>query len=100
MLSNNVEFAVRGDVEVNNLSQGAYSPCVYRHKTWWLWYFVHGDDNVGLGAVVDLEWYRQQVSKRFTTKLRGYLGLAAHDKCENANLEPCVLFEILGSRTC
>ena len=27
------EFAVSNDLEVNNFSQRAYSPCVYRHKT-------------------------------------------------------------------
>ena len=47
-----------------------------------MWYSVHGDDYVGLGAEVDVEWYRQQVSKRFIMKLRGYLGPAAHHKRE------------------
>ena len=47
-----------------------------------LWYSVHGDDHVGLGAEVGLEWYRQQVSKRFIMKLRGDLGPAGHHKRE------------------
>ena len=38
------EFAVRDDFEVRTFSQGAYSPCDYRHKTQRLWYFVHGRD--------------------------------------------------------
>ena len=41
------EFVVRGEFKVNNFSQGAYSLCVYRHKTRRLWNFVHGDDYVG-----------------------------------------------------
>ena len=58
------EFVVRDDLEVNNFSQGAYSPCVHGHKTPRLWHSVHGDDRVGLGDDVYLEWYRRQVRKR------------------------------------
>ena len=74
------EFAVREDFEVNNFAQGAFSLCLYRHKTPWLSYFVHGDDCVGLEVEADVAWYRQQVSKRFIMKFRGYLGPAAHHK--------------------
>ena len=70
---------MRVDIEVNTLSQGAYSPCVYRHKTRRLWYFVHSSDNVGLRAEVDL---CGTVSKRVIIKLRGYLGLVAHQKLQ------------------
>ena len=71
------EFVVRDDLEVHNFSQGTHSQCVCRHRTRRLWYIVHGDD-VGLGAEVDFDGYRQQVSKRFILKLRGCLGLAAY----------------------
>ena len=74
------ESAVRGDFEVNHFSQGASSPFVQGHKTRWVWYFVHKDDNVGLGAGVYLEWYRRQISKSFIMKFRGHLGLAAQKK--------------------
>ena len=57
--------AVRDDFEVNDFSQGVYSPCVDRHKTRRLRCIVRGGGYVGLGAQVDLEWFRQQVSKRF-----------------------------------
>ena len=43
---------------------------------------MHGDDIVGLGAEVHLEWFRQQVSKKLIMKLGGYLGFAARAKRE------------------
>ena len=45
-----------GHVTQDNLLQGAYSPCVYRHQSRRLWYCVYSDDYVGLGAEVDIEW--------------------------------------------
>ena len=66
------EFAVRNDVEVNNFSKKAYSPCVYRHKT----LLCTVTTTWGLGAEVDLGWFMQHVSKKFIVKLRGYLGPA------------------------
>ena len=76
------EFAVRDNFVENDFVQGSFSPCVYRHKTRKLWYFVHGDDYVGIGSETDLEWYRTQVSKRFIMKLRGYLGPSSRHKQE------------------
>ena len=67
---------------MKNISQGVYSPCVYRHQTRRLSYSVHVDEFVGLGEEADLEWYRQQVRPRLVTKLRGCLGPAAHHKRE------------------
>ena len=76
------EFAVRDDIEGNNFSQGAYPRCVYRNKRRRMWYCVHSDDYVRLGAQVDHEWYRQEVSKRFIMTLRANLGPGAHHSRE------------------
>ena len=76
------EFAVWDHFESKDFEQGCFSACVYRHKAKRLWYFVHGDDYVGLGMETDLEWYRKEVSQRFIIKRTGYLGPAAHHKLE------------------
>ena len=47
-----------------------------------MWYCVHSDDYVRLGARVDHEWYRQEVIKRFIMTRRGNFGLAAHHSRE------------------
>ena len=64
------EFAVRDDFIANQFDQGRFSVCVYRHKTRALMYFVFGDDYVGIGCREDLEWYRSQLSLKFTVKNR------------------------------
>ena len=56
--------------------------CVYRNKRRRMWYCVHSDDYVRLGARVDHEWYRLEVIKRFIMTLRGNLGPAAHHSRE------------------
>ena len=68
------EFAVRDDFKKNDFKQGMYSPCVFRHTDRFLFYFVHGDDYVGLGSRKDVDWYLSRVSQRFIIKERGVLG--------------------------
>ena len=67
------EFAVRDDFEVHTFfTRNVVTVRPSRQDTT-LWYSEHGDEYVGLGAEVDVEWHRQQASKRFIMKLRGYL---------------------------
>ena len=72
------KIAVR-DLEVNNFSQRAHSPCVYRHKTRRLWHFVHGGD-----------WSRGGASQLDTWDLQH----------TTAHPEPCARVEIITSSTC
>ena len=48
----------RPSSSLHDFTHGAYSPCVLKHKTKRIWYLVHEDDYVGVGAEPDLEWYR------------------------------------------
>ena len=57
------EFAVRDNFAQKELVQGLFSPCVFRHSLRRLWYFVHGDDYVGIVAQSDADWYLQRVQQ-------------------------------------
>ena len=73
------EFAVRDHFEECDFIQGIYSPCVYRHKTKRMWFFVHCDDYVGLGLRNDLLGFLAQLKARFLVKNRGTLGPGPDD---------------------
>ena len=89
------EFAVRGDVEANDFSQGVYSPCVYPHKTRRLWYFVHGDDYVGLWTWSGTD---SKPAQRFIMKLR-VPETCSTPPTRNADPEPCAHVEVIRGRT-
>ena len=53
---------------------GVASPCVFKHKTRKLWLTVHGDDFTLLGSDADLDWFENEIKKKFEVKIRGRLG--------------------------
>ena len=59
------EFAVRDNFLQNELVQGLFSPCVFRHGTRMPLYFVHGYDHMGIGTKSSVDWYLQRVRQRF-----------------------------------
>ena len=73
------EFAVRDHFLSCDFEQGRYSTCVYKHRTRTLYYFVHGDDYVGIGSRADLAWFAERLKERFLIKVRGILGPASSD---------------------
>ena len=44
---------------------GVASPCVFKHKTRRLWLTVHGDDFTLLGSDADLDWFENEIKKKF-----------------------------------
>ena len=65
------EFAVRDHFLPNELTQGSFSPCVFRHGTRKLWHSVYGDDHTGIGTQSDVDWYLQGVREKVRHKIWG-----------------------------
>ena len=59
---------------------GVASPCVFHHKEKDERIVVHGDDFTVLGPEAQLNWFREQIAKRFEVKFRGRLGPAGTDE--------------------
>ena len=60
-------------------TSGIASPCVFKHKSWRLWLTVHGDDFTLLGSDEDLDWFEEEIKKKFEVKVRGRLGPGSKD---------------------
>ena len=60
-------------------TSGIASPCVFKHKTRRLWLTVHGDDFTLLGSDEDLDWFEDEIKKKFEVKVRGRLGPGPND---------------------
>ena len=58
---------------------GVASPCVFKHKSRKLWLTVHGDDFTLLGSDADLDWFEDEIKKKFEVKVRGRLGPGPDD---------------------
>ena len=52
---------------------------VFRHQKRDIIVVIHGDDFTALGYDKDLDWYREQISSRMSTKVKGRLGSADND---------------------
>ena len=63
-------------------SQGAASPCCFRHARRDTKRVVHGDDFTVLGPESDLKWFAREFAKHFEIKIRGILGPNAGDTHE------------------
>ena len=59
--------------------QGRASSCVFRHKQRDIIVVIHGDDFTALGHEKDLDWYREQIQNKMSTKVKGRLGPADKD---------------------
>ena len=63
-------------------SQGLGSPCCFYQSEWQISVVVHGDDFTALGTDKSLDKYEAGLRKSFECKLRGRLGVEAHDTKE------------------
>ncbi len=54
--------------------RGKATPCVFTLNSKELRIVVHGDDFTVLGYTKDLDWFRQQISDKFSVKFRGRIG--------------------------
>ena len=61
---------------------GVASPCVFHHEERDVRIVVHGDDFTVLGPETQLNWFREEIKRRFEVKFRGRLG--PEDKDEKA----------------
>ena len=55
-------------------NQGKSSTCVFRHEKRNLTVVIHGDDFTALGRDEDLDWYREMIRSKMSTKVKGRLG--------------------------
>ena len=62
--------------------QGLGSPCCFYHSDWKISVVVHGDDFTALGTDESLDKYEAGLKKSFECKIRGRLGVEAHDTKE------------------
>merc|ERR1712074_124440 len=60
-------------------AHGAASPCVFFHKDRNIRAVVHGDDFTILAQDLQLDWFREQIARRFEVKFRGRLGPTEKD---------------------
>ena len=63
-------------------AQGLGSPCCFYHTEWQISVVVHGDDFTALGTDASLDKYEAGLKKSFECKMRGRLGVEAHDTKE------------------
>ncbi len=61
-------------VETLKFSQGASSPCVFRHPTKELVMSVHGDDFTTVGAKEDLDWLESEMQAHYELTIQPRLG--------------------------
>ena len=59
---------------------GKASPCVMFHPDRNLRLVVHGDDFTVLGWETQLDWYWEQVTRKFESKVKGRIGPASGDE--------------------
>ena len=64
------------------LVQGLGYPCCFEHPQWKVSVVVHGDDFSALGTDEALDKYKKGLQKSVECKMRGRLGVEAHDMKE------------------
>ena len=67
--------ALYADAHIHlGFEQGRASTCVFRHEGTGIVVVNHGDDFTALGHGKDLDWYRDDICKTMSTKVKGRLG--------------------------
>ena len=61
-------------VETLGFAQGTSSPCVFRHPVRQLVASVHGDDFTTAGAKTDLDWYEDEIKKKYECTIQPRIG--------------------------
>ena len=61
--------------------QGRASPCIYRHLEKQLREWVHGDDSVPLGYIVNVRWFLVKLQEFWVFTNRGILGPPGYHDC-------------------
>ena len=59
--------------EPMGLVHGTNEPCVYHHKTRRLHLLMYSDDMLARGRKADVQWFFEQLGKRFSIKPLSYL---------------------------
>ena len=62
------------------LTSGKSSPCLFHNPDKDLRLVVHGDDFTLLGNACDLDWFRNEIVKRYEVKFRGRVGPGKDDQ--------------------
>ena len=60
--------------------QGKASTCVYYHAKRNIRVVIHGDDFTALAKAMELDWYRAEIMKRMTAKVKGRIGPGMRDE--------------------
>ena len=68
------EFAICQVMVAIGFVQGRASPCIYRHLEKQLRVWVHGDDFVPLGYIVNVRWFFVKLQEFWVVTNRGILG--------------------------
>ena len=69
------EFAICEVTIAVGFVQGRASPCIYRHLEWQLRVWVHGDDFVPLGYIVNVRWFFVKLQEFWVVRIEGFLDL-------------------------
>jgi len=69
-------------VEGRGFTQGTSSPCVFRHPERQLVASVHGDDFTTAGAKCDLDWYEEEIKKKYECTIQPRIGPGQDDAKE------------------
>ena len=69
-------------VEVLGFTQGASSPCVFRHPSRQLVVSVHGDDFTTAGAKEDLDWFENGLTEHYECTIQPRIGPGPDDAKE------------------
>ena len=64
--------------------QGRASPCIYRHLEKQLRVWLHGDDIVPLGYIVNVRWFFVKLQEFWVVTNRGILGPPGYHDCEQS----------------
>ena len=77
----NWEFAICQVMIAIGCMQGRASPCIYRHLEKQLRVWVHGDDFVPLGYIVNVRWLFVKLQEFWFVTNRGILGPPGYHEC-------------------
>ena len=66
-------------VEDLKFRQGMSSPCIFKHSSRTIAVTVHGDDFTAVGAKTDLDWYEDEMKKRYELTCQPRLGPGPDD---------------------
>ena len=75
----NWEYEYIDFMEQIGFGRSRATPCMFLHKDREVRVVVHGDDFTILGREVQLDWFREEIAKRFEVKFRARLGPGKND---------------------